>query len=113
MFANDHFRQIDAKDIDDHISYLSTNGLTVYNIVIKEDNSTVYAIMGDQGIKILDDQSLNSYAHLYSIDLKQNKITHKFDQKLRRDSKLVLFRNKGVVMEPFRNKKMYVFESPD
>lgn len=46
---------------------------------------------------------------MYAIDLKLNEIVHKFDLKLRRDSKLLLAKGKGIILEPFRTKKMYSF----
>ena len=69
MFANDHFRQIDSTEIDIQTEFLGTNGLTVYKMIMLDDAKTVYAVMGNQGVRLFEDGSLDMHANLYCIDL--------------------------------------------
>ena len=46
LAVNDKFRFINAKDIEDQKETFSTNGLTVYNLVINEHDDLIYAVMG-------------------------------------------------------------------
>ena len=76
-----------------------------------DDGHTAYAIMGNSGWTLgQDGTSEGAHADLYSIDLDQNKIIHKFGKQLRRDSKLLLANGKGFILEPFRKLSMLSFE---
>jgi chemotaxis methyl-accepting protein methylase len=45
--------------------------------------------------------------HFQFSDFNKNEIVHKFDEQMRRDSKLLLAKGKCIILEPFRKLKMY------
>lgn len=55
MIGTDHFRFINAVDVNEQTELFDTDGLTVFNMEIMDDLKTAYAIMGKTGWEEIDD----------------------------------------------------------
>lgn len=74
--------------------------MIVYNMKLDCASHTVYAIIGYNGKK----------ARLHSINLRNGHLKHVFDEEIRTDSKILLYHDKGLIMEPFKAIRMYQFQ---
>ena len=106
LFANSHFTYVDIVDLNkqhkiEEIKF--EQGMIVYNMKLDCKSHIVYAIIGHKGKK----------AKLHSINIKMGKLLHIFDIEIRTDSKIILCHNKGLVLEPFKTKKIYEFVGKD
>ena len=102
LFANNRFTYVDSADIKkqtkiDEIQF--EPGMIVYKMKLDCHSHVVFAIIGHKGQK----------AKLHSIDIKKGKLLHVFDQEIRTDSKMLLCHKKGLILEPFKSKRIYEF----
>lgn len=82
---------------------MSLDGKIVYNMELQDDKRHLFAIIGEKDTE-------DYHAFLYLIDLEEQALRKRYDQPIRKDSKLLLHNNKAIILEPWRTKKIYVVD---